>query len=1429
MDGVSAVASIIAIVQITEEIADIAKDVIKAPEEYKKLASELRTVTIVLERLKAREEEAQRQPGLTYYQGILQVRHQDGPLARLAATAKILSDVLEPQKGMRKYKAVRNLRYHWDKEKFGEYLDQLTRYTSQISAILDGDQFALSLYSQAHIEEIQNKVDQASGVGEDSNTRIKLLQSASLDHSLALDEVSNRVRELQLDQQTEQDRLRTKEAEQEREEIVRWLSPLKSLERHRQLLDGSFRAGKWFLDESIEFKKWQEGRRWELRAHGEPGSGKVIPANRILTHILMYRQTVLSASIVTYLQTRFPAGKYSVLCIYLEQKDQKNQTPDDLLGDLVKQIVQQNESNSIPDDLKELYHKARIRELRPSLEELQDIFIDLVETFERTYIIVDGLDEASSRASDWLQFELPAMRSEKLSLMFTSRDTIRSSDDIIDCDAGQDEDVRLYWRCYTCDAGAGFYDICQKCIDAGRHCKDRSHPLEEMLPVEVTIETPADELERYVKEEISKEIGKVNTRDWDQALYSRTRRKGFGGQLAHDQDLRERIPRLIAKQAGYKFIFAKLYMDSLKLQRTLADIEDALENLPGSLNELYENIINERIKSQESKADRDNSMRIIAFVCCAGSGRNLHLTELQHALAMKPGENKFNRRRIMTRDDILELTKGLIAIDPDGDGAVVRPFHLTFQEWFDINRAEWFPTADIDMANICLSYLNLQDLSSPINPEDYELRVHEYPFVAYASQEWGNHVHDAANDKGLQAAALRYVRDKDRVAAWSQMAWYTKPRGFAGWDIRKAVDGLFVCAWFGLTPVIEEWSALEELDIDAQEATYGQTPLMYACRKEHVETTSKLLELGALPNLRNSKGRTALFEAARRNPLHMYEAGTASTDPLVNALLCEPSILVDERDNFGYTALMHATELNHLEAVRSLIDHPDTDVNMQDPGGVTPLSRAVLTDWEDGVNILLGKPGINVDLSESRGRSPLILAAERGSLPIVQALLQHQPNVEVKDVLGATAIMRAISEGVETVANTLLDHGADISCKDENEQGLLHAAAGNGDPEMIWALHTRGLHLNMRDKFGKTPIFESSQHGHVEAVRTLVHLGADTSVEDNFERSPALVAWQYGQEKVVEFFKSRAEEAKEKFEVPPKEDLPIWSLTLQGQEDVIQASVSSGKVDSSSVEPITNDSAVHCAIKANQNTILSILLSDKDTPHSSRNYRNHLPLHLAAMSGNVEATNLLIDKGTDLDAIDQWGFTPLIISQKNEHFEVSIRLIEAGACMKPPSVPNGQTNNTNPGSLQALIQRIFFAAVESGSLTAVQRLLDAGADILAVDEVGRTAREIARKSDNEELQRLLQTSRSYFFAVPQDRQASKDASAHEGAPLAQRGSRLVDESEAVPSITANETENLPKELSGSQSQKSDTASFASLDGKHLRMPFPMPVDAKEGS
>lgn len=55
-----------------------------------------------------------------------------------------------------------------------------------------------------------------------------------------------------------------------------------------------------------------------------------------------------------------------------------------------------------------------------------------------------------------------------------------------------------------------------------------------------------------------------------------------------------------------------------------------------------------------------------------------------------------------------------------------------------------------------------------------------------------------------------------------------------------------------------------------------------------------------------------------------------------------------------------------------------------------------------------------------------------------------------------------------------------------------------------------------------------------------------------------------------------------------------------------------------------------------------------------------LALIVAARSGNLEATRLLVEKGADVDFQQRWGHTAMMIAAKNGHIEVVKYLMEQG-------------------------------------------------------------------------------------------------------------------------------------------------------------------------
>lgn len=344
-------------------------------------------------------------------------------------------------------------------------------------------------------------------------------------------------------------------------------------------------------------------------------------------------------------------------------------------------------------------------------------------------------------------------------------------------------------------------------------------------------------VQSFIEEQMPVELAENDLSSFDRLSSS------LGFECYYDKEnLFVRIVDAIVDAAQGRFLLAKLYTNSLNCQPSLRDIEDAItemqqrrRDLSETIDIMYEKDMNERIKGQEP----DNvkfALQVLSVVSCAR--RNLRLDELQHALATRLGDAQHYPKGIRRREQILHVTKGLITIETDL-GQIVRFDHLTLADYLHRTREKWFPEGEIAMANVCLTYLSFDTFSKPCTMEEFSAKETSHPFLSYAVQFWGDHVRKAGPQ--VHEAAIRYLKDPSRVEAYVQCAWAADTKHYDKWDVRKLVHPLHIYAWFDLWDLI---SALDyqNLDLDVQEGTYGQTPLMYACRRGNLMTTLRLLE-----------------------------------------------------------------------------------------------------------------------------------------------------------------------------------------------------------------------------------------------------------------------------------------------------------------------------------------------------------------------------------------------------------------------------------------------------------------------------------------------------------------------------------------------------------------------------------------------------------
>ena len=954
----------------------------------------------------------------------------------------------------------------------------------------------------------------------------------------------------------------------------------------------------------------------------------------------------------------------------------------------------------------------------------------------RVMIVVDAYDEASPSVKERLADRLLSLPTEKASLMMTSRPIEEEPDprQTKYCDscgrARPTDDVpplpplKVYYRCQICDI-----DICQDCRSKGRYCKDRKHVLREPDdPVRMSIEPSQDDIKLYVQKELDLELRLGNSKHSDstvtQSSFGTTR---LGRICRKRPDLQEKIVPAVVGKSNSMFTLAGLYVQTLRSCMSEGEVEEALDDPPDGYDGFYErNML--RI-TEESDSTRASKLARKVLEWVVHTYRPLSLAELRDALAVDLNKAGFKKAARPDKATILEVTAGMIMIDFDEKS--VRLNHRTAQEYFDKTRDRWFSAASADIARVSLHYMSLGELSKPCEgiyeDQEFDDRRKINPLLEYAYLYWGDHAHDAGLHSETQADVLQYLGDADKIAAWTQAAWYLRSAERAEWDIRKGANALHVCAWFGLADTVSKLID-KGLKVNSADPTYKQTPLMYACRRGQSATVANLLECGADVNQYSQRDSVALFEAV--------DSGVVETvEPLLAHKMLDVNAIHPRR--FNRTALMLAAQRGKLEIVNALLDRPGVRLDQKDLAGNTALSLATITGQSAIVETLLEREEIDINSQNSLGSTALVLAATaktggkeaESKISIAYLLLERGANTSIRDHEGGgTAILRAVDAGSEAMVKLLLEYHADIEVRDDLNRGLLHSAAIDGYEGIVQLLLEKGLEVNAQDQDGKTPLHDASRDGNPKIAKVLLDSGADRTIKDKHGRTPWVVAWQYGKLNVMRVLDGEdiIEKRIEQDSYPQVQSLPIWSLANLGFEQAVKNMITTKPHDIYFCDPDMGNTALHCAVNANNPSILTLLLNAGLSPDSLNDY-HRTPLHLAAIAGHSTLITILLSHSAKCDEKDKWLETPLGIAHYNRNLECAVLLIEAGA--EPTS---------------SMLQSLFFASIELGRLAAVTKLIEMGADLSVKNVLGQTALQMAKEAGKGEIVQVLRTNKSVF-------------------------------------------------------------------------------------
>ncbi|XP_075943402.1 CARD- and ANK-domain containing inflammasome adapter protein [Anarhichas minor] len=275
------------------------------------------------------------------------------------------------------------------------------------------------------------------------------------------------------------------------------------------------------------------------------------------------------------------------------------------------------------------------------------------------------------------------------------------------------------------------------------------------------------------------------------------------------------------------------------------------------------------------------------------------------------------------------------------------------------------------------------------------------------------------------------------------------------------------------------------------------------------------------------------------------------------------------------------------------------------------------------------------------------------------------------------------SEGDVVLLEELLKD-ADINSVNSSNETLLHVAAERGHLSAIELLIRKGARLDLQDKKGHTALHRAAGRGHAETVGALVQAGAPIYALDLQGKTSVHLAADNERLSCVDVLVKAEAKPSESHDT---QDMFLHTATVGADGRPAQLLLRSGAaIDARSNRELT---ALFDAISRNDEKTVTVLLNagakvEYDVIHEAVKLHDESILHLlldnprGALSAEALGSALfsavkqnhdgvvtaLIDRGANVNTLDQQGYTPLLLSAElglQGHAGPVIRLLQGEA------------------------------------------------------------------------------------------------------------------------------------------------------------------------
>jgi ankyrin repeat protein len=649
--------------------------------------------------------------------------------------------------------------------------------------------------------------------------------------------------------------------------------------------------------------------------------------------------------------------------------------------------------------------------------------------------------------------------------------------------------------------------------------------------------------------------------------------------------------------------------------------------------------------------------------------RQVTTSELQHALATRPGRFGLDHGDLTPIEDMVSACAGLVTVDEES--GTIRLVHYTAQEYLERLQYPWFPHANTEITTnpnpFCTSLVTNKERGQPMDANAM-IATSCLTYLLFSAFDVDFCDLDAylqgGNSNEQTYPLLNYCMEYGALHA--RLASPEPP----------CVDKLFSSR----SNIAKNWFLF---------AANNGGPL--------AETTAEwLLERGACIDTKDSKWKTTLHHAVlngwRRCVQLLLQRG-ASLDPDIdNMTPFHYTVGNSDREtaqiflDFGkpvdltvrrriFTGMIQ----NGRATYRVQDDRQDPVPNGSAETGLTSLHLATLTGSRKMTKYLL-EQGANPNYASDYGETPLHLALRQdlsGPRCSANRDFWNDPDTRIECVLEYVedeedlSTRDSVDEVRSDIVNLLLEQpGIDVNAQDTSGASPLHIVSGvqRASKFMIHRLIWKGARLSIRNNKGQTPLHLACQYGNIDAVDVLLASGANpTECDENGANTLHYAARRKHEETIRNLIdhvpESTRDFAKSKDKHGQNALHYLWRKRSSRTEVdslklLLELSADVNELDQAGMSPTATFLSTSAFGPSDDDLEALRLLFEHGADASFKTKQGLNLAHLAARSGKASPNllRILADQKVDVKATDDQGRTAL------HHGAISGKLTKETLC-----------------------------------------------------------------------------------------------------------------------------------------------------------------------